>query len=407
MILLKPGKGRSVENFHPWIFSGAIDRVDDPATARIDSVCDSAGEFLGWGYYDRDSHIPVHLMSWNRDEKPDDAWWADRIKASVLRRKQFFLGGKASATTTFRVVHGEADFLGGLTVDVYGTVLRIILSSRLAYFFKDVTVTTLEKLLHPSMMILNTDSSFCAIEKLSQEVEYYKEGARFYPEGKLAPIRIRENGLLYELVPGTGQKSGFFCDQRDNRVAIEQYCQDAMVMDGCSYTGGFTLHALRGGARAVDAFDSSDDALHMLLANVNINEEEGNLPPGSREKVTTAKCDIFEQIRKTRADYYDVIILDPPKLASTKSALDKAKRAYKDLNRIAMEKIRDGGILVTCSCSGALTAEDFKVVLGWAAKDAGVQAQIIKTLSQASDHPILVSFPESEYLKVFILKIIK
>lgn len=407
MIFLKKDRDKSVRNRHPWIFSGAIEKVDDPNTSGIDVIADCEGRFLAWGYYDADSHIPVHVMSLDEDRKPDEYWWADMLKASILRRREFFEKGKNSDTTTFRLVHGESDFLGGLTVDVYGTVVRMIISSRLAYHFKDVSVKTVQSFLAPSMIIVNTDPSFCSVEKLPSEIEYYENGVRFQPESRLNPIRIKESGLIYELIPGTGQKSGFFCDQRENRNMIERYCKDAVVMDGCSYTGGFTLHAIRGGATRVDAFDSSDDALHMLLANVQINEESGVLPKGSRDKVTVTKCDIFQQIREIPENEYDVIILDPPKLAATKSAADKAMRAYKDLNRVAMGKIRNGGIVVTCSCSGAISVQDFQMVLGWAAKDAGVNAQILQRLSQGTDHPVLVSFPESEYLKVMIMRVIK
>jgi 23S rRNA (cytosine1962-C5)-methyltransferase len=407
MIALKEGKQKSVLNHHPWLFTGALDNIERPSEARIDKVCDSAGHFLAWGYYDGRSHIPVHIMSWNESEQPDEDWWAAKVKESILRRRSFFEQGKSAQTTAFRIIHGEADFLGGLTCDVYGTVVRVIISSRLAYMFKDAAIGAIEALLHPSLAILNTDPAFCSAEGLPKEIEYYRLGEKFTPQEKLDPIRIRESGLLYELVPGTGQKSGFYCDQRENRNIVEQYCTGKTVMDGCSYSGAFTLHALRAGAASVDAFDSSEDALHMLLANVNMNEEAGNIPELSRAKVTVTKCDIFEQIRQIPDDKYDVIILDPPKLASTKSAADKAKRAYKDLNRIAMEKIRNGGILVSCSCSGAITHEDFKTVLGWAAKDACASAQILHSLSQGPDHPILVSFPESEYLKVFVMRIIR
>ena len=176
------------------------------------------------------------------------------------------------------------------------------------------------------------------------------------------------------------------------------------MLDGCSYTGGFTLHALRGGAKSVFAVDSSADAVHRLLSNVNLNEELGTLPPGSRDRVTAAKADIFETLRSIPRNTYDVIILDPPKLAQTIKSLDNAKRAYKDLNRMAMEKIRNGG---TCSCSGSLSREEFRTVLAWSAKDAGAEVQVLETLGQAQDHPVRLSFPESEYLKVFILRIIK
>lgn len=407
MIALKPNREKSVENHHPWIFSGAIEKVDNPKVARIDQIVDSNNRFVAWGYYDPDSHIIVHVLSYEEQEKPDETWWAQMLKASIARRMNFFSQGPKPKTTVFRIVHSEADFLGGLVVDVYAKIVRVTISSRLAYAFKEITIKTIDSLLKPNLIILNTDSAFTAIEKLSSEIEYYKEGARWYPSSKLEPIVIRENDMLYSLVPGTGQKSGFYCDQRNNRVAIEKYCENKAVLDGCCYTGGFTLHALKAGAKSVDALDSSDDALHMLLSNVNLNEQHGIIPQGSRAKVTTQKCDIFEQIREIKKGFYDLIILDPPKLANTKGALEKAQRAYKDLNRVAMQRIKNGGVLVSCSCSSAMTLEQFKLTLSWAAKDAGVEIQILEVLTQAEDHPIRLSFPESDYLKALVMRVIK
>ena len=164
---------------------------------------------------------------------------------------------------------------------------------------------------------------------------------------------------------------------------------------------------MRAGAKHVQAVDSSSDAVHRLLSNVNLNVELGTLGPDARERVDAEKADIFEYLRTMPRNKYDVIVLDPPKLAQTIKALENAKKAYKDLNRTAMEKIKDGGILVTCSCSGSLSREDFRTVLAWSAKDAGVEVQVLETLGQAQDHPVRLSFPESEYLKVFILRVIK
>ena len=179
------------------------------------------------------------------------------------------------------------------------------------------------------------------------------------------------------------------------------------MLDICSYTGGFTLHALRGGAKSVKAVDSSESALRHLLYQIHLNENKGTLPPLSREKVEIESYDCFEYVRGIEENKYDVIILDPPKLAQTKGKLENATRAYKDINRVAMMKIKNGGIIATFSCSGAMTRENFLLTLSWAAADAGVEVQVLETLSQASDHPQRLSFPESQYLKGFILRVIK
>ena len=406
MIRIKEGKEKNLLRHHPWVFSGAIEESTLPREAGNYKVLASDGRFIAWGYFDKESHIQLRLLSWDEDVCPDEAWWRNAVRESVLRRKSFF-EDKQSGTTAFRIIHGEADMLPGIAADVYGKVVRIIISARIAWNMRLVVIGAIEELLHPQMIILNTDTAFCAIEHMHEITEYYRLGERFTPSEKLEEIRIRESGLYYGLVPGSGQKSGFYCDQRENRNALERYVKGATVLDGCSYTGGFTLHALRAGAKSVRAVDSSSDAIHRLLSNVNLNVELGTLPPDSREKVEAQKGDIFDVLRTMPRNKYDVIILDPPKLAQTIKVLDNAKKAYKDLNRMAMEKICPNGILMTCSCSGALSREDFRTVLAWSAKDAGVEVQVLETLGQAQDHPIRLSFPESEYLKVYILRIIK
>lgn len=406
MIRILENKEKNLIKHHPWVFSGAIDNTTLPITAGIEKVCSSDGHFIAWGWYDKDSHIPLRLLSWKEHDVPNEEWWSRSVRESILRRRSFF-EDKSSSTNVFRIIHGEADMLPGVACDVYGRIVRVIISARVAWDMRSVIISTIENLLHPQMIILNTDSSFCAIEKLHEVTEYYKDGKKFVPTERFDEIKIREDGLYYALVPGSGQKSGFYCDQRENRIRLEQYVKDAVVFDGCCYTGGFTLHALRGGCKHVDSFDSSSDAIHLLLSNVKLNESLGTLPENSLEKVTATKADIFETLRTIPQNVYDVMILDPPKLAQTIKVLENAKKAYKDLNRLAMEKIRNGGILMTCSCSGSLKREDFRTVLAWSAKDAGVEVQILETLGQGMDHPIRLSFPESEYLKVYILRVIK
>lgn len=403
MITIAQGKEKNLLKHHPWVFTGAI--VNPPEKECIDKVVTSDGNFIAWGCYDPQSHIVLRLLSWDEKQYPDRQWFKTKVRESVLRRKAFFK--QDSDTNTFRLIHGEADMIPGVACDVYARIIRVIVSARIAFSMRDAIVEELENLLHPDMIILNTDSSFCGIEKLKEVTEYYKGGVLFTPEKALDEINIRESGLYYSLVPGSGQKSGFFCDQRENRKCLEKYVKNAKVLDLCCYTGSFTLHALKAGAESVDAYDSSNDAVHKVLANVNLNVELKTIPSDSRDRVTATKADVFETLRSVEKGKYDVIVLDPPKLAKTQKALDEAKKAYKDLNRLAMEKIKDGGILMTCSCSGALSREDFRTVLAWSAKDAKCEVQVLETLGQAQDHPIRLSFPESEYLKVFVLRIIK
>ncbi len=406
MIVIRQGKEKNLLKHHPWVFSGAIDtEKSTDITTGIHKVLTNEGHFIAWGWYDDKSHIPLRLMSWNEKESVDEQWWRKKTRESIIRRKRFFVAG--SDTNTFRIIHGEADMLAGVAADVYGKIIRIIISARVAFENRKAVIDEIETLLHPQMIILNTDVSFCGIESLKEVVEYYKGGEQFIPEHTFEEITIRESGIYYSLIPGTGQKSGFFCDQRENRLRLEKYTADAVVFDGCCYTGSFTLHALRNGAKSVDAVDSSSEAVALLKKNINLNAQMGVIPLDSVSKVNAYKADIFEALRSIEKDKYDVIILDPPKLAKTVKSLEDAKKGYKDLNRLAMSKIKNNGVLVTCSCSGALSREEFRTVLAWSAKDSKVEVQILETLGQGCDHPIRLSFPESEYLKVFILRVIR
>ncbi len=402
-ISIKKGKEKQIKNHHPWVFSGAIDRVncDSPS---ICTVIDYNNDFIAYGYYDKLSHIPIHLLSWKEQEVISGAWWRNKVIEAIIKRSSVI---DFNNTNCFRIIFSEADFLPGLVADYYNGFIRVIISSRCALSIRDIVVDTLYKKLNPNLIIVNTDKNFCGLEKMKEETLYYNNEGFFTPESKFEPIEFIEEGIKYEIIPGTGQKSGFFCDQRDNRVKVGKYCKDKVVLDGCSYTGGFTLHALKANAKHVDALDSSNAALKSLLKNIHININNNILDEGSREKVETKVCNIFEEMRNIDEDYYDVMILDPPKLAKKKSQVDGASRAYKDLNRVAMKKIKDGGIIATFSCSSAISPEHFKTILSWAAIDNNYEIQVLETLNAASDHPQRLAFPESEYLCGYIIRVIK
>jgi 23S rRNA (cytosine1962-C5)-methyltransferase len=401
--VIRAGKEKQLVRHHPWVFSRALEKTPEEDSC-IAQVLDSNGVFIAWGAWDSQSHIPLRLMSWKQSEEPDEAWFREQVHQALLRRKELF---KSEDTNAFRLVFGEADMLGGFAVDLYARIIRIIVSSRYAWSMREVMVKALQDFLKPDLIVLNTDSAFCGIEKLKQVTAYYKDGIEFTPQEAFEPILIRESGFFYSFVPGTGQKSGFYCDQRENRKAAAFYAKDRTVLDVCSYTGAFTIHCLAAGAKSVDALDRSDEALHQLLSNVHFNIDRGTIPADSISRVTTTRCDAFEQMRLIEENHYDMMILDPPKLAMTPDGVEAALKAYKDLNRLAMAKIASGGIIVTCSCSGNVDREQFRTMLAWSAKDSGVEIQILATLGQAADHPVRLSFPESEYLKVYILRVIK
>ncbi|AEC02241.1 class I SAM-dependent rRNA methyltransferase [Parasphaerochaeta coccoides] len=414
-IIVDEGKEKLPLKHHPWIFSGAIASVSDftPEEGRTGTTAQvrtADGHFIAWGWYDPQGSIPVRLLEWKESIRPDDGWWVQRLQAAILRRKHFFVrpaDGNLPQTTSVRLVHGEADMLPGIVIDILGSLARVIISARAGWDHRDVLIGAIEKLLSPSLIIMNTDAAFTAAEKLPVTEAWYKNGERYYPEGRQKNIRFRENGFFYEINPGTGQKSGFYCDQRDNRAALEKWCVDARVLDAFSYTGGFTLHALGAGAKHVHALDSSSPALRRLLANVHINSDAGRLDATARDRVTIEECNVFEKLRDIPANSYDVVILDPPKLAPSKSHVEAALKAYKDINRLAMNIVKDGGVIFTFSCSGAVDRETFRTTLAWAAADAKIEVQILQVLGQAEDHPVRISFPESEYLSGYVLRVIK
>lgn len=407
-VRIREGKEKQLIRRHPWVFSGAIDGKKGtlfPAEPAVVKVETSAGEFIAYGWYDPQSHIPIHLMSWDQQIFPDISWWVQTISAAVQRRFVLFA---QPHVTAFRLIHGEADFLPGLTVDRYGSMLVCIISARVAWDHRIVVVQTLQRLVNPACIVVSTDEAFCGIEHLKVQSEWYIGGECVDrpADPALQEAIFLEHGIAYTIHLGEGQKSGFYCDQRENRLRLAQYVSGKQVLDAFSYTGGFSLHALVAGAQHVTALDSSASALETLGKQLTLNIERGIIPPESKNRISLIKGDVFAYLREMESEIYDCIVLDPPKLAQTKGQVEGALRAYKDLNRLAMLKIRKGGVIATFSCSGGVSREQLRTVLAWAAKDAGREVQILETLGQPVDHPIRLSFPESEYLKGFIFTVL-
>jgi len=405
-IIIKAGKEKQLVRHHPWVFSGAIEKGSSKLESGPSRVVSAEGRFIAWGWYDEKSHIPLRLLSWNEADTIDDAWFKRTIAESVMRRASFF-SDKQGGTTTFRIIYGEADFLPGLVVDVYGTMLLATLSARIAWEHRDLIVETLSGILSPTLVLLSVDPAFAGAEQLKETTLYWQDGDWFIPSKRLDAIRFREDSILYEVIPGTGQKSGFYCDRREIRRRMAAYAKDAVVLDVGSYTGAFALHALRAGAASVDLIDSSASALEQAVHHIAINEEAGVIPEGSGKRATTKVADMFEELRAIENDHYDLIIIDPPKLASTKAQTDGALKAYKDLNRLAMERIRHNGIIVSLSSSGNVTAEMLRLMLAFSATDAHVEIQILGAFSQDEDHPIRLSFPESSYLNGYLIRVLR
>lgn len=388
-IVLRSGREKSVLTRHPWIFASAIDHVEgEPAIGDTVLVFDSKKKLLAKAAYSPSSQIRARV--WNLDENDviDRAFIEKRIKASIERRS----GLRVSENTdALRLIYGEADGIPGLVVDQYASTMVIQLLSAGAEKFRSEIIEILAELLNPEQIFERSDVEIRHLEGLQP-----REGLAWGKKMDHA-IEINENGLKYLVDVTEGQKTGFYIDQRRNRQKVYELAKDKQVLNCFCYTGGFTLNALAGGAVSVTSVDSSGPALEQLKKNVKLN----NLDETKSEII---EGDVFTLLRKFRdqARSFDMIVLDPPKFAPTISQAEKASRAYKDINLLAIKLLKSGGILVTFSCSGGVSRDLFQKIIAGAALDANVDLRIIDQLSQSPDHPVLVSFPESFYLKGLI-----
>ena len=385
-VRLKRGKEKPVRNRHPWIFSGAIQTVQGaPADGDVIDVVDAQGQFLARGYYNRRSQITVRLLSW-QDEEIDAAFLRSRIAASIERRRSLGLDGSA-----YRLVHAESDLLPGLIVDLYADYVVVQILTLGMERWKDDIASALSELVPCSGVYDRSDVDVRRLEGLPRST-----GVLW---GQEPPDRVEivENGLKFLVSIKTGQKTGFYLDQRENRSRVSAYSSGREVLNAFAYTGAQAVYALSGGAARVVNVDTSAKALAEAKANLVLN----SMDPSRAENVIG---DVFQVLRRYRAagQVFDLVVLDPPKFASSRSQVQRACRGYKDINLLAMQLLRPKGILATFSCSGLVSPDLFQKVVFGASVDAGRDVQIVEKRSQASDHPILLSFPEGEYLKGLI-----
>jgi 23S rRNA (cytosine1962-C5)-methyltransferase len=391
-VILKKGKEKAVLHKHPWVFSGAVERVNGkPANGDVVRLIDAKGAFMAYGFYNSQSRVALRLLEWDEAITIDDAWFRKKVAAAVSGRSGVLIEGK---TDTCRLVFSESDYLPGLIVDKYADHLALqVLTSGIEKVLP-VILDELQILLKPQSIFDKSDASSRSHEGLETEQTALTLNAP-------PPfVDVVENSVSYHINIAEGQKSGFYCDQRDNREILASYAKGKKVLDCFSYTGGFTLNCLKNGAASVTAVDSSALAVATLNQNVELNNFE-------TAGVSSITSDVNKQLRKFREENetFDIVVLDPPKYAPSRSALDKASRAYKDLNRLGMLLLNPGGLLATFSCSGAMDMETFKQVLAWAALDAGKQVQFIHQFCQPEDHPVRSSFPEGEYLKGLLCRV--
>ena len=392
LIFLRRGKEESLLRRHPWIFSGAIGRVECPsdtiAEGEIVDVHTAAGDFIARGHYQIGS-IAVRVLTFAQ-EPIDAAWWRARIRSACEVRRTLGLIGNA-ATTCYRLVHGEGDSLPGLVIDIYGTTAVVQCHSVGMYRSRMQIAEALREVYGERLAAV--------YDKSSQTVPY-KAGLNAvdgYLMGKVAtPTQeVSENGHRFLVNWEEGQKTGFFLDQRCNRELVERYAAGRTVLNTFCYTGGFSVYAAAGGAKEVCSVDASERAVQLADENMRLNF-------GDSFPHTTLACDAVEYLKQI-GDRYDLIILDPPAFAKHHKVLGNAMQGYKRLNARALSQIRPGGILFTFSCSQAVTKELFRTTVFSAAAIAGRNVRILHQLAQPADHPINIYHPEGEYLKGLVL----
>ncbi|WP_455076229.1 class I SAM-dependent rRNA methyltransferase [Prevotella koreensis] len=386
-ITLKKGKDESLKRFHPWIFSGAIkhceDGIDEGDTVR---VIKENGDFIAIGHYQIGS-IAVRVLSFEEIEIDDD-FFTERLVMAFAMRKSIGVADNP-ANNTYRLVHGEGDNLPGLVIDCYGETAVMQAHSVGMHVCRNIIAKVLMNVMGERIKNVFYKSE----TTLPFKAELGQENGFIY--GKSENNTAVDNGLTFHVDWLKGQKTGFFIDQRENRSLLERYSKGKTILNMFCYTGGFSVYAMRGGARVVHSVDSSAKAIELTNANVELNFPE--------DKRHAAYCeDAFKFLDKAD-DVYDLIILDPPAFAKHRNALHNALKGYTRLNLKAMQRIRPGGILFTFSCSQVVTKDNFRNAVFTAAALAGRKVRILHQLHQPADHPVNIYHPEGEYLKGLVL----
>jgi 23S rRNA (cytosine1962-C5)-methyltransferase len=386
VIHLKKGREKSVKRRHPWIFSGAVERVaGKPAPGDSLEVRDAAGKPLAVAAFSPKSQIRARVWSFDPAAEVDASFFRDRVARALALRAGLESARHSNAQ---RLVNGESDGLPGLVVDRYADVLVAQFLSAGVERWREPLLDCLMELTGCEALYERSDAEVRKLEGLPPRV-CCARGNR-----NAARCPITEYGLNFRVDVEQGQKTGFFLDQRENRQRVRALAAGREVLDGFSYTGGFAIAALAGGARRVTAVESSAVALEVAKENLSAN-------PLDAAKLEFVQADVFSKLRefRDRNARFDLVILDPPKFAPTAAQVRNAARAYKDINLLAFKLLSPGGLLATFSCSGAISAELFQSIVAGAALDAGAEAKILERFTAAADHPVALEFPEGDYLK--------
>lgn len=354
-------------------------------------VVDSNGRFLAWGAISPRSQIRVRIWSWKEEDEIGADFFYDRINEAVELRKLLI---KPEMVDAYRLLHAESDDIPGLIVDKYDETLVVQFLSCGIEFWRDTIVGILAKITGCNQIYERSDADTRKLEGLEP-----RNGILIGPD-ITRPIKIREGGIEYWVDIVSGQKTGFFLDQRENRFIVRELADGRTILDCFAYSGGFSISGLAGRALSVTAVDSSAEALKLARDNLKLNHFD-------ERSVEWVEADVFNFLRKLRDQNhkFDMVILDPPKFAPTAAHVKKAARAYKDINLLALKLLNRGGLLVTFSCSGGVSEDLFQKIVAGAAVDAGVEAKIIRRLGPGPDHPVALTFPEGTYLKGLVVAI--
>lgn len=379
---------------HPWIFSGSIAQVDGITNpGEVVAIIDAQRKFLAWGDYNPFSQIAARIWSWNESLSVNPDLVAQRITASISRREEMKLRLRGMNGNALRLIYAESDGLPGLIVDQYAETLVVQFLTAGIEHWRELVVEVLDEVTGIEQVYERSDVEIRKLEGLE-----LRKGVLRGREPK-SPVSIIENGVKFEVDICNGQKTGFYLDQKINRFILPLLSSGKDVLDCFCYTGGFTCAAGIGGATSITAIDSSADALRMTKRHLELNQFDAG-------RVRIQEADVFSALRqfRDRGLSFDLIILDPPKFAQSQAQVEKAARAYKDINLLAFKLLRPGGILSTFSCSGNIDELLFQKIIAGAALDAQVGAQILQRLQQSPDHPAAVNLPESVYLKGFLIQ---
>ena len=386
-LIIKKGKERAFTNRHPWIFSGAAQQVPEVENGEIIEIRSHDDRLIGYGFYAPGNQIICRVFEYTKT--PIDVvaadYWKQKIEAAYALRQKFVISPQTNA---YRLLNAEGDFFPGIIADVYDNTVVVQLLIRGVEKIKPIIIEALESL------------GFAHIYAKSKSVSGRLEGVETpkqwigSTEGK-TEIEIVENGNKFKVDIENGQKTGFFLDQRDSRQLIAHYSKNASVLNTFSYSGGFSVYALKAGANLVHSVDSSKQAIELANTNVTLNGYNQTKHEGIAE-------DVFSFLKKSETPY-DVIVLDPPAFAKTAKAVKNAARGYKELNLMAFRKIKPGGVVFTYSCSQKITRDLFRKIVFGAAADANRNIRILHQTTQPEDHPINIYHPENEYLKGLVL----